>query len=259
MTDPRIEMLNPADLVAYARNSRTHSAYQVKQIASSIKEFGFTNPVLIADDETVIAGHGRVLAALDLGLSSVPCIRLSHLNETQRRAYVIADNQLALQAGWDDEMLKSELEALRLEDFETDLLGFDEDEIKRINGKEAAPSVTDYSRKIEAPTYTPAEQKPATSELIYLEKVRELEQEIVDSKEITEEETDFLLEAARRHARFDFRSIADYYSHASAPMQRLMEKSGLVIIDFDKAIENGFVALSNRLMEQYAADEGDEE
>lgn len=248
-------MLNPADLVAYARNSRTHSTYQVKQIAESIREFGFTNPVLIADDETVIAGHGRVLAALDLGLATVPCIRLSHLNETQRRAYVIADNQLALQAGWDDELLKAELEALRIEDFNTDLLGFSAEEIKRITGKETPGAITDYSRKIEAPTYTPAEHKPSTAELVSLEKVRELEDEITSSKEITEDETEFLLEAARRHARFDFRSIADYYAHASAPMQRLMERSGLVIIDFDKAIENGFVALSNKLMEQYALDE----
>jgi DNA modification methylase len=96
---------------------------------ASIQEFGFTNPVLIADDSTIIAGHGRVLAAEAMGLSAVPCLRLSHLSETQRRAYVIADNKLALNAGWDDELLRLELGALRDGGFEIGLVGFSSDEL----------------------------------------------------------------------------------------------------------------------------------
>jgi ParB-like chromosome segregation protein Spo0J len=126
----KIETLPTADLIPYARNSRTHSEEQVAQIAGSIREFGFTNPVLIDAENGIIAGHGRVLAAGKLGLKSVPCIRLAHLTETQKRAYIIADNKLALNAGWDEEMLGLELADLREADFDLGLLGFDAEEIE---------------------------------------------------------------------------------------------------------------------------------
>ena len=125
----QIEMMAVADLVPYARNSRTHGDAQVAQIAASIREFGFTNPVLIDADGGIIAGHGRVLAARKLGLSEVPCIRLGHLTEAQRRAYIIADNKLALNAGWDDELLALELGELHAADFDMALLGFDASEL----------------------------------------------------------------------------------------------------------------------------------
>ena len=127
----KIETLKTADLIPYARNSRTHSEAQVAQIAGSIREFGFTNPILIDKDNGIIAGHGRVMAAQKLGLDEVPCIRLSHLTETQKRAYVIADNQLALNAGWNEEMLGLELADLREMDFDLDLLGFDAEGIEQ--------------------------------------------------------------------------------------------------------------------------------
>lgn len=117
------------DLLPYARNSRTHSDAQVSQIAASIREFGFTNPVLIDEHGSIIAGHGRVMAARKLKLTEVPTITLSHLNETQRRAYVIADNKLALNAGWDQEMLKLELDELCELGFELELIGFDPSEL----------------------------------------------------------------------------------------------------------------------------------
>ena len=99
----KIEQLPTDSLIPYARNTRTHSEAQVTQIAGSIREFGFTNPVLIDGQNGIIAGHGRVLAAQKLKLGTVPCIRLSYLTDTQRRAYIIADNKLALNAGWDEE------------------------------------------------------------------------------------------------------------------------------------------------------------
>lgn len=111
-------------LIPYARNSRTHSPQQTQQIASSIKEFGFTNPVLIDEENGIIAGHGRVLAAQLLGMDEVPCIVLSGMTEAKKRAYVIADNKLALNAGWDDEMLRLEFEDLKAMDFDLDLAGF---------------------------------------------------------------------------------------------------------------------------------------
>lgn len=119
-------------LRAYARNPRTHSDAQVAQIAASIVEFGWTNPVLVAGDGTVIAGHGRLDAARRLGLSMVPVLVLDHLSEAQRRAYVIADNKLALNAGWNDELLAAELHALNGEGFNLELTGFDETELDRL-------------------------------------------------------------------------------------------------------------------------------
>jgi site-specific DNA-methyltransferase (adenine-specific) len=125
----KIEYCKSSELREYENNARTHSAEQIEQIAASIREFGFTNPILIDEADGIIAGHGRVLAARKLGMEKVPCIRLGHLTEAQRRAYVIADNKLALNAGWDDALLRVELEGLQSLDFDTGLTGFSEDEI----------------------------------------------------------------------------------------------------------------------------------
>ena len=119
-------------LIPHARNARTHSEDQVAQIAGSIAEFGFVNPVLVGDDGVIVAGHGRVLAARKLGLAEVPVIVLSHLTSIQRRALMIADNRIAENGGWNDEMLGAELAALRDEDLDLALLGFDETEIDRL-------------------------------------------------------------------------------------------------------------------------------
>ena len=120
-------VLNTLDLIPYINNSRTHSEEQINQIASSIKEFGFTNPVLIDENNSLIAGHGRVMAAKKLNLDQVPCITLKGLTEAQKKAYIIADNQLPLNAGWDLDMLKLELENLQQLDFNLDLIGFHDD------------------------------------------------------------------------------------------------------------------------------------
>ena len=119
-------------LIPYARNSRTHSDEQVAQVAASIREFGFTNPVLIDGEGGIIAGHGRVMAARKLGMADVPCIRLAHLSDAQKRAYIIADNTLALNAGWDEEILALELLDLRGEDFALPLSGFTSEELEQI-------------------------------------------------------------------------------------------------------------------------------
>lgn len=114
------------DLIPYVNNSRTHSDEQVLQIASSIKEFGFLNPIIIDQDNGIIAGHGRVMAAKKLGLEHVPTLLVDHLSEAQKKAYVIADNQLALNSGWDFDLLKVEIEALKESDFDVDLVGFED-------------------------------------------------------------------------------------------------------------------------------------
>src|SRR6202789_4413595 len=124
-----IELWPIERLIPYARNPRTHSDAQVAQIAASIAEFGFNNPILVDTKAGIIAGHGRLLAARKLGLKEVPVIVLDHLSEDQKRAYIIADNQLALNAGWNDELLRMELEALHQEDFDLSLIGFEDQEL----------------------------------------------------------------------------------------------------------------------------------
>jgi DNA modification methylase len=148
---PKIEQRSVAKLIPYAANSRTHSDAQVAQIAASIKEFGWTNPILIDGDNTIIAGHGRLLAARKLGMEEVPAIILDHLTKAQQRALVIADNQLALNAGWDMGMLKAEIEDLNLENFNLELLGFDDDFLDGL--LETAPSggMTDEDAVPEVP------------------------------------------------------------------------------------------------------------
>jgi len=128
-TAKRIEMWPLDRLRPYERNARTHSPEQVAQIVASIQEFGFTNPLLVDGDDGILAGHGRLAAAKDMGLAEVPVIVLDHLSAAQRRAYILADNQLALNAGWDAELLQQEIAGLNLADFDLSLLGFDEDRI----------------------------------------------------------------------------------------------------------------------------------
>lgn len=128
-------------LLPYARNSRTHSDEQVAQIAASIREFGFTNPVLVDSDNGIVAGHGRVMAAKQLGLAEVPTINVGWMTEGQRRAYVIADNQLALNAGWDESVLAQEVAWLQEQQFDTNLLGFNADFLDGLLAEEAATDV----------------------------------------------------------------------------------------------------------------------
>lgn len=143
MTTPTLReqcLIPVADLVPYARNARTHSAAQVAQLAASIREFGWTNPVLIDEAGGIIAGHGRVLAARELGMQAVPCLRLTGLTEAQKRAYVLADNQLALNAGWDDALLAEELAALGAMEFDLGVLGFASAEVDRLLAGIEAPA-----------------------------------------------------------------------------------------------------------------------
>ena len=122
-----IQQVSIGSLTPYANNPRTHSASQLDRLVQSLKEFGFTNPLLVGDDMQIVAGHGRLMAAQALGLETVPVIKLSHLTEDQKRAYVIADNQLALNSGWDDDLLQAELQALGDVGFDLTVLGWGEE------------------------------------------------------------------------------------------------------------------------------------
>lgn len=275
-----LEYISVNDVKSYAKNMRTHSPEQVDQICDSIKQFGFTNPLLIDKNNVIIAGHGRLEAAKKLRIKFVPCIRLEDLNEEQARALRIADNQLALNAGWDFDMLKQELDALQMSSFDLQFTGFSEQELSDIMGKDVKfgfdsddldnASTSDgkgsednveeeisslYSVETKTPIYEPLGLNVTLKDCLDLKKVQELIAGI-DKSNVTEEEKTFLKCAAYRHAVFHYKNTAEYYAaNASPEMQRLMENSALVIIDFDSAIKNGYVKLTKRI-EQIMAEEG---
>ncbi|EET0898691.1 ParB N-terminal domain-containing protein, partial [Escherichia coli] len=144
----KIEYLPVGKLLRYAKNSRTHSDEQVEQLVNSIREFGFTNPVLIDEKNELIAGHGRLAAAEILEMDKVPAIRLSNLSEKQKKAYRIADNKLALNAGWDMQLLAEEVKALMDDDFDIDLLGFNDAELDEMLSDEQPQEEDDNSSPV---------------------------------------------------------------------------------------------------------------
>lgn len=251
----QVEMKAIEDLIPYALNARTHSDEQVARIAASIREFGFMNPILIDDKGNVIAGHGRLLAARKLGMAAVPCVVHSHLTEAQRKAYILADNKLALDSEWDPDLLRVNIEGLKVEGFDLGLIGFSDVEVDEIldGGEEDDPL---YTRKVTAPTYEPTGEKPPVGDLYDASKTLELAQRI-QAADIPDEEKAFLIAAASRHTVFNYEAIADYYAHSDAEVQRLMEESALVIIDFDRAIELGYIRLSERIADIYRQEKGD--
>jgi hypothetical protein len=262
--------MNPADkvekwaiekLVPYARNSRTHSDEQISQIAASIKEWGWTTPVLVDESGGIIAGHGRTLAAQRLKIKTVPVMIAKGWSDAKKRAYIIADNKLALNAGWDNEMLALELDELKELDFDLDLTGFSTEEIQELmfGEDEAEGDNSKYTKKIDAPTYEPSGDKPLIADIYDSTKYNELTAKIYGNPDIGQDVKDFLLAAASRHIKFDFEQIAEYYAHADPDLQQLMEDSALVIIDFDKAIANGYVKLSQAISKAYASEAGEEQ
>lgn len=277
-------------LARYERNARTHSQEQVQAIAASIATFGFNAPILVDPDGVIVAGHGRFAAAQHLGLDEAPVLVLDHLTAQERRAYVLADNKLADMAGWDVELLRSEvlalddddglglLEAAGFSDAELNAFlgdgllpdGVDPEarpgaDIRQATGDGAAPKAGDgegahaagqqgsegrveYTRKVEAPIYVPtAPECPEIGQLYQLGRAEQLLADIEQAQEIPDQVREFLRAAALRHTVFDYRNIAEFYARAPAAVQRLMEDSALVIIDYERAIELGYVRLSKRL------------
>lgn len=240
-----------SELIPCARNARTHSDEQVAQLVASIKEFGWTNPVLVDEYGEIIAGHGRVMAAESLGMNAVPVIALTNLTEDQKRAYRLADNRLPMNAGWDVELLKLELAELLDANFDISLTGFNEAEIDELLTEVTADAECGdepYTAKIDTPVYEPSGAKPDIAELYDDAKTKELAERIRKAA-LDPEIEKFLLSAAERHTVFNFSKIADYYAHAPAEIQALFEESALVIIDFQQAIEHGFVRMTQRMVE----------
>lgn len=158
VTTTKFELVSIDKLVPYANNARTHSPAQINKLRSSLREFGFINPVIINRDFGIIAGHGRVLAAREEGISEVPCVYADHLTEAQKKAYIIADNRMAMDAGWDEEMLRIEIESLQADAFDLALTGFDEKELSKLfgDGNDVKDDDFDVDEELKKPTFSKA-------------------------------------------------------------------------------------------------------
>lgn len=244
------------ELKPYEKNARKHTDKDVQSIVESIHELGFNDPIGIWGDENLIVeGHGRLLAAKKLGMQTVPCIRLDHLTDKQRRAYALAHNKTAELSSWLDEVLESELNDLT--DFDMAKFGFDiygEDD--GIGEVADGVDISRYAQNAKIPQYEIKGDMPEIADLVDQGKQKALIEEIEDA-DIPQDIKDFLKLAAHRHDVFNYRNIAEFYAHQNATVQRLMEKSALVIIDINDAIANGYVKLTKTIQDIIDEDEGE--
>lgn len=207
-----IVMRKIGELKPYENNPR-HNDMAVDAVAASIQQFGFKNPVIIDKDGVIVAGHTRYKAAKKLGITDIPCISADDLSDEQIKAFRLADNKTAELAEWDEDLLGKEMQDNK------------------------------YTLKVKIPQYEITGECPEISDMLDSSRADELIQE-VEAADIPEEIREFLIQAARRHNVFNYRNIAEYYAHAEPEVQKLFEKSALVIIDVNDAIANGYVQLA---------------
>lgn len=242
------------EVIPYENNPRKNDN-AVDYVAKSIKEFGFKVPIIIDKNNIIVAGHTRLKAAKKLGLEEVPCIIADDLTEEQIKAFRLADNKVSEFAEWDDSLLQVELEDIGINMAEFGFtINTDIEEI--LEGDEDNP----YTTKINIPQYEITGEEPPLTELVDSSKTEQLIKEIQESN-VTDEQKEFLIRAAQRHLVFQYNKIAEYYAHQDKEMQELMEKSALVIIDYNDAIKNGYAELVkgiDSVMEEQEYDEGEE-
>ena len=230
------------EITPYEKNPRKNDE-AVEYVANSIKEFGFKVPIVIDKNGVIVAGHTRYKAAQELGLEKLPCIIADDLTEEQVKAFRLADNKVGELAEWDFDLLGDELDDI----FDIDMseFGFEFDDEEESDESEEENI---YTSKVDIPHYEPSGNKVTLGECCNEDKYSQLLREIKESK-LTEDEKAFLCLAAARHLQFNYKKIADYYaSNASEEMQRLMEKSALVIIDYNDTIKNGYAVLRKTIM-----------
>lgn len=221
------------ELIPYKGNAKKHDNKQIKNVAESIRQYGFVQPVVVDKDGVIVIGHCRALAAKKLGMEMVPCVCVDDLTAEQVDALRLVDNK-SNESPWDNDLLREELPGLDLSAFDFDW-GLKEDE-------EDNP----YTTAVNIPQYNIQGDVPSFGEMYDNQKEMDLISEI-ESSGVTEDEKAFLISAAHRHCRYNFTAIAEYYAHATPEMQALMEKSALVIIDLENAIANGYVKLSKTI------------
>lgn len=239
-----------AEIHPYENNPRFNDD-AVDAVAASIREFGFKVPIVLDSEGVIVAGHTRWKAALKLQMESVPCVVADDLTPEQVKAFRLADNKVGELADWNEEALAKELEGIV--DIDMTAFGFEgESDL----GDELLDNP--YTASVNIPQYEITGTKPSFSEMLDTEKADELLAEIEQSG-VSEDEKAFLIRAAHRHNVFHYGNVAEYYAHASPEMQALMEKSGLVIIDVDNAIANGFAHLASTVSGLMMEGEGDED
>lgn len=231
-----IVMRKIGELKPYENNPR-HNDMAVDAVAASIQQFGFKNPVIIDKDGVIVAGHTRYKAAKKLGITDIPCISADDLSDEQIKAFRLADNKTAELAEWDEDLLGKEMQGIINIDMSQFGFSVGEDEL----GEEMQDDK--YTLKVKIPQYEITGECPEISDMLDSSKADELIQE-VEATDIPKEIREFLIQAARRHNVFNYRNIAEYYAHAEPEVQKLFEKSALVIIDVNDAIANGYVQLA---------------
>lgn len=254
-----IQVRHVKDLQEYPKNYNTHPDGQVAELGRSLTGPARQYKNIVVWNGFIIAGHGLVAAAKKSGVSEVAVNDVSHLSQEDAERLLVSDNVTATMALPDPDMLKDLLEGIP--NFE-DIPGLNKSWLDEWNVDLDLPGSEHeedekYTKKITAPIYEPKNEKPDIKDLFDPNKADALIEEI-QAADIPEEERRFLIAAARRHTVFNFERIADYYAHSSPEVQDLMEKSALVIIDFDKAIEYGFVRLSDELAAQFIEEREDE-
>ena len=232
----------------YAKNPRRNDA-AVEKVAASIREFGWAQPIVVDGDGVIIIGHTRLKAAKKLGLKTVPVLVRADLSPEQVAALRLADNKTAEIAEWDEPMLAEELDAL-VGKIDMEQFGFGEELDALADGLDADK----YTDKVDAVHYEPTTEEAPPVEALFDETETRKRVDAANAADIPDEVRAFLVAAAHRHTRFRYDRIAEYYSHATPEVQRLMEDSALVIVDFDDAIKNGWTALKDGLKAE-AADE----
>lgn len=235
-----IQYVKIQDIIPYDKNPRINDD-SVDKVAASIREFGFKVPIMLDSKNVIIAGHTRLKAAKKLKLKELPCVYADDLSDEQVKALRLADNKVGESSLWDEDLLSEEL---------SEILNIDMDAFGFGTVKEAVEEAFNddkYTFTTNIPQYEIVGDCPELEECFDEEKAAELIEEIEKSS-VKENEKAFLIEAAKRHTIFDYRKIAEYYAYASAEMQRLMERSALVIIDVNDAIANGYATLNQSVV-----------
>lgn len=233
-----ITMRKIEELTPYENNPRNNDM-AVDAVAESIKQFGFKNPVIIDKDGVIVAWHTRYKAAKKLGITDIPCISANDLSDEQIKAFRLADNKTAELAEWDEDLLGKEMSGIINIDMSQFGFSVGEDEL----GEEVQDDK--YTLKVNIPQYEITGDCPELSDMLDSSKADELIEEINSTENIPSDVKEFLIQAARRHNVFNYRNIAEYYAHAEPEVQKLFEKSALVIIDVNNAIANGYVQLTS--------------
>jgi hypothetical protein len=249
--EDNVEIVPRDELIPYTNNPKEHPEKQVKRIASSIKNYGWDVPIVLDSDDEIIKGHGRYQAAGLLGLEEVPVIRRADLTDGEAKAARIADNKTA-ESPWDEDILGAELDVLTdLPDIDETQLGFDADEIDDIlNSLDDSESQVEYTDKVATPTYEPTQDEPPAISECYDTEHYETLLAAINNTSIAGEFKEFLRFAAQRHIVFDYENIAEYFAHQDQETQELMELLTLVIVDYDKALEQGFIKYVDKTMEE---------